>query len=101
MLVLFVFGRVHERRVTRKSDGSEFKVRFQEAEIRRQDRRPRVVEIGVREGNSYKEGLYTLAAESFQTDRFDRLELGYLSLISLDEAVDSADAASKRVPAKK
>ena len=56
MIVLYVFGLVHERRVTRKSDGTEFKVRFQEAEIRREKRRPRVVEIGVREGDKYAKG---------------------------------------------
>lgn len=101
MIVLYVFGLVHERRVTRKSDGSEFKLRFQEAEIRRDKRRPRVVEIGVREGNKYDEGLYTLAGESFRPDQFDRLELGYPSLVSLDEAIEIAEQAKASVRPKK
>lgn len=50
--VVYVFLQIHEKPVTRKSDGKEFKRRLQEAEIRREKRRPRVLEIGLREGDS-------------------------------------------------
>lgn len=93
MLILFVHRRVHERRVTRKSDGSEFKVRFQEVEIRRDDRRPRIVEVNLQEGSFYDEGLYTLSASSFRPDKYDRLELGYPELVPLDQAIQLASRA--------
>ena len=82
MILLNVFGRVHERKVTRK-DGTEFKIRFQEAEILRDGRRPRVIELSVRSNDHYKEGLYTLAANSVRPNKYDQLELAFPSLTPL------------------
>ena len=100
MLILNVFGLIHERTATKK-DGSEFKVRFQEAEILRDNRRPRVVEISVPKNDKYEPGLYTLSAESFRPSQYDRLEMSYPTLISIEEAVNLAEKAkSSRTKAK-
>lgn len=94
MLILKVFGLVHQRKVTKK-DGSEFEIRFQEAETVQESRRPRIVEISVQGQAHYKEGLYTLSAESFRPDRYERLEMAYPTLIPLQDALNSADKVIK------
>ncbi len=90
MLILKVFGLIHQRKVTKK-DGTEFEIRFQEAETVQENRRPRVVEISIQGEGHYKEGLYTLSAQSFRPDRYERLEMAYPTLIPLDEALKLAD----------
>ena len=94
MLVLNVFKKVHQRNVTKK-DGTEFNIRFQEAEIEQENRRPRVVEIPTPREGSYDEGLYTLATESFRPNNFDGLEMRYPRLIPLDDALEIGDKRSK------
>jgi Helix-destabilising protein len=102
MIVIYVFPQVHEKPLTRKSDGKEFKLRFQEAEVRRDRRRPRVLEIPIRDdAPPYAEGLHTIGAESFRPDQYDRLEMRYLSLIPLDEAIQIAEKARKSFKAEK
>ena len=94
MIILKVFGRVHERKVTKK-DGSEFKIRFQEAETVQENRRPRVVEISTPTEGRYEEGLYTLSAQSFRPDKYERLEMAYPTLTPLDEALKLGEKESK------
>jgi len=94
MLILKLFGAVHQRKVTKK-DGTEFEIRFQEAESVQENRRPRVVEIPIRGDGHYKEGLYTLSSASFRPDRFERLEMTHPVLIPLDEAIRLAQSAKK------
>ena len=94
MLILKVFGLVHQRTITKK-DGTDFNIRFQEAEIVQENRRPRVVEISVQGEGHYKEGLYTLSAQSFRPDKYERLEMAYPTLTPLDEALRLADKLSK------
>lgn len=73
--IIYVFPNVHEKPVTRRSDGKEFELRYQEGEIQREDHRPRVLEIGLREGDPpCAEGPHTIAAESFRPDQYDRLD---------------------------
>lgn len=94
MLILKVFGLVHQRKVTKK-DGTEFTIRFQEAETIQENRRPRVVEISIPGEGHYKEGLYTLSAESFRPDKYERLEMAYPTLTPLEEALKSAEKVIK------
>ncbi len=76
MLILKVFRLIHQRKVTKK-DGTEFEIRFQEAETVQENRRPRVVEISIQGEGHYEEGLYTLSAQSFRPDKYERLEMAY------------------------
>lgn len=94
MLILKVFGLIHQRKVTKK-DGTEFEIRFQEAEIVLENRRPRVVEISIPGQGHYAEGLYTLSAQSFRPDKYERLEMAYPTLTPLEEALKSADKEIK------
>ena len=94
MLILKVFGLIHQRKVTKK-DGTEFEIRFQEAETVQENRRPRVVEISIPGEGHYKEGLYTLSAESFRPDKYERLEMTYPSLTPLDEALKLGEKENK------
>lgn len=94
MLILKVYGLVHQRKVTKK-DGTEFDIRFQEAEIVQENRRPRVVEISTPGQGQYDEGLYTLSAQSFRPDKYERLEMAYPTLTPLEEALKLADQEIK------
>ena len=94
MLILKVFGLVHQRKVTKK-DGSEFEVRFQEAEIMQENRRPRVVEISIPGQGHYDEGLYTISVQSFRPDRHERLEMAFPTLTPLKDAVELAEKEIK------
>ena len=86
MLILKVFKLVHQR-TAKKKDGTEFEIRFQEAEILQEDRRPRVVEISTPGQGKYDEGLYTISAGSFRPNNYERLEMKYPELIALEEAL--------------
>jgi hypothetical protein len=95
MLVLNVFKLVHERKVPKK-DGTDFTIRFQEAEIIQNNKRPRVVEIPAPAVGRYEEGLYTLDAQSFRPDRYERLELGFPKLVPLEEAKGTIEELLKK-----
>lgn len=94
MLILKVYGTKHQRTGTKK-DGTEFKVNYQEAEILRQNRRPRPIEITYPMSGAYVEGLYTLDERSFKADDYDRLSLTYLRLVALDDAIRIAQSAEE------
>ena len=100
MLILRVFGLIHQRKITKK-DGSEFEIRFQEAETIQENRRPRVVEISVQGDGHYEEGLYTIAAQSFRPDRYERLEMAFPTLTPLTEALKIAEQANKAWKSRK
>ena len=46
MLILKVYGLVHQRKITKK-DRTDFEIRYQEAETVQENRRPRVVEVSI------------------------------------------------------
>ncbi len=94
MLILRVFGLVHQRKVAKK-DGGEFEIRFQEAEIIQENRRPRVVEVFVQGDDRYDEGLYTVSAQSFKSGKYEKLEMAYPTLTPLGEALKIAEQANK------
>ncbi len=94
MLILKVFEPVHQRKITKK-DGTDFAIRFQEAETVEKNRRPRVVEISIPSDSQYQEGLYTVSAKSFRPDKYERLEMAYPSLTPLNEAIKFAELAIK------
>jgi hypothetical protein len=100
MLVLNVFGMVHERKVNKK-DGTEFRVRYQEAEILKKNKRPRVVEIASPTDRPYEEGLYTVDSQSFHPDRFERLEMVFPKLTPLEDAMQVAEEQIKARKARK
>lgn len=104
MLILNVFGKTYQRTGTKK-DGTEFKVAYQEAEILREGRRPRVVEVSTPRDGAYPEGLYTLDEKSYRPDMYDRLSLSpYLRLLPLDDAILIAtkyESATSRSSVKK
>ncbi len=87
MLIVRVFKAAHQR-TGKKKDGTEFQIRFQEAEIIQENYRPRVIEITIQRGQDpYPEGLYTIAAGSFRPDRYYRVEMIYPTLTPLEEAL--------------
>lgn len=96
MLILEVFARTYQITATKK-DGTEFKVHYQEAEIREGNQRPKPIEISVpRSGAYYIAGLYTLAESSFRPDDYDRLSLiPFIRLEPLEEAIEDAATTAK------
>ena len=94
MLIVHVFNQVHERKATKK-DGTEFTFKYQEAEIVRDGHRPRVIKISVPNQGRYEEGLYTLAAESFRPDKYERLEMGFPELTPLEDALKDGEKQQK------
>lgn len=94
MLVLKLYSPVHER-TAKKKDGTEFRIRYQEAEIIQEGRRPRVIELSTPGQGHYSEGLYTLSVESFRPDRYERLELAFPNLIPLDKALKTGEKELK------
>ena len=95
MLILKVFSQKHQRTGTKK-DGTEFKVIYQEAEVLRRNRRPRLVEVSSPKDGAYVEGLYTLDESSFRPDNYDRLSLSpYIRLMPLNDAVQIATEAEE------
>lgn len=100
MFIARVFNQVHERKGTKK-DGTEFTFKYQEAEILRDGRRPRVIKISVPNQGRYEEGLYTLSADSFRPDKYERLEMGFAELVPLEEALKSAEKQHKTWQARK
>lgn len=95
MLIIEVFKPTYQRTGTKK-DGTEFKVNYQEAEIRRQNKRPKPIEISVPRDGAYTEGLYTLTDNSFRPDNFDRLALApFIQLTPLDDAIAIAQKAER------
>lgn len=94
MLVLKVFKMVHQRKGTRK-DGTEFTVRYQEAEIVQENHRPRVVHISVPGQGHYDDGLYTVSSESFRPNNYDSLEMRFPTLTPLEEALKTGDREQK------
>jgi hypothetical protein len=100
MFIARVFGQLHERKATKK-DGTEFTVRYQEAELIRRNQRPRVVKISVQNGTRYEEGLYTLAPESFRPDKFERLEMDFPELVPLSDALKIGEQEFKAFAGRK
>lgn len=95
MLIVEVFKKTYQRNITKK-DGTNFKINYQEAEIRRQGKRPKPIEITVPRSGAYIEGLYTLTGGTFRPDDYDRLSLSpYIQLAPLDEAIVAAQSAKK------
>ncbi len=96
MLILEVFKGIHQRK-GQKKDGTEFTVRYQEAEIQREGRLPRPIEISVPRDGAYSADLYTVSASSFRPDDYERLTLSpYVRLKPLDDAIKLAQAAEKK-----
>lgn len=56
----------YQRTIT-KNDGTDFKINYQEAEIRRQGKPPKPIEITVPRSGAYVEGLYTLGRSAART----------------------------------
>lgn len=100
MLILKVYGVVHERKGTKK-DGTSFTFAYQEAEIVKAGHRPRVVKVSVPNQGRYEEGLYTLAADSFRPDKYERLELGFVELVAADGAIAEAEKQLKALTSSK
>ena len=95
MLIIEVFKPTYQRTGTKK-DGTDFKVNYQEAEIKRQGKRPKPIEINIPRDGAYVDGLYTLADSSFRPDDYDRLSLApFIRLMPLDEAIRLANNAEK------
>ncbi|MEX2150529.1 MAG: single-stranded DNA-binding protein [Steroidobacteraceae bacterium] len=94
MLIVHVYNQVHERKATKK-DGTEFTFQYQEAEIVRDGHRPRVIKISVPKQGRYEDGLYTLSADSFRPDKYERLEMGFPELTPLEVALKDGEKHQK------
>ena len=94
MVIICVVSKVQTKEATGAK--GQFEIRFQEADLIMPSRRARALEIRAPRDGEYTPGLYTLAAESLSTDRWDRLELRrHPVLIPLAEAVKLAEMALK------
>jgi len=92
MLMIKILSEPISRHIKTR-DGREFDIQYQEAEMIREKSRPRFLEISVPKNGQppYPKGLYTVSANSFRTDEYDRLHMKpYPLLIPLDQAVTEA-----------
>lgn len=101
MLILEVDGHVHERKGTRKKDGSDFTIRYQEAKIIRENHLDRVVKISIPGEGKYEPGLYTVSADSFRPGEYERLIMGYVDLMPLEQACEIANKQLKASRARR
>ena len=92
MLILRIFAQKHNRTIQKK-DGSKFDITYQEAELLRQNRRPRVVEISTSTDGAYPEGLYTIHESAFRPDDYDHVSMSrYFRLQPLADAIGIAQS---------
>ena len=95
MLVIEVFKPTYQITGT-KRDETEFKVNYQEAAIRRQNKRPKPIETNIPRSGAYVDGLYTLPDNSFRPDDYDRPTLApYINLVPLDDVIRIAEQHKK------
>ena len=90
MIIIRILSEVNTREVQGKKGA--FTVRFQEAELVYEERRPRYVEVTPPADQPYTvDGLYSLDSRSVRPSDYDRLELSrYVDLVPLEAAVDFA-----------
>lgn len=97
MEIINVISKVKTREINASS--GPFKIRFQDADLVMPNSRIRALEIRAPRDGEYPLGLYSLAPESFSTDRWDQLEMRrHPVLIPLTEAVAMAEQVLKERP---
>ena len=89
MIVIDVVSKVKTRHV--ETVDKSFDIRYQEADLLVPNGRPRPTEVRPPGKAEYALGFYTLAPQSFTTDTFDRLQLRYVALVPLSDAIDTAN----------
>lgn len=101
MLILDVDGRVHEQRGVSKKDGSDYVIRYQEAKMIRDGHLDRVVKISIPGQGKYDSGLHTVSADSFRPGDFEKLVMGFVDLIPLEDAIQLAEKQLKANSSRK
>lgn len=94
MLIIEIVSELKVRKI--QTADKSFEIEYQQADLWVDDGRPRPMEIQKPRAGKYARGLYTLSGGSFNTDRYDRLELQYATLEPLADALKSGDLALKR-----
>ena len=89
MIVIEVFSKVKTRHV--ETADKSFDIRYQEADLLVPNGRPRPTEVRPPGKAEYAPGFYTLAPQSLTTDTYDRLQLRYVTLVPLSDAIDTAN----------
>ena len=89
MVVLDIVSKVKTRHV--ETADKSFDIRYQEADLLVPNGRPRPTEVRPPGKAEYALGFYTLAPQSLTTDTFDRLQLRYVALVPLSDAIDTAN----------
>ncbi len=89
MIVIDVVSKVKTRHV--ETADKSFDIRYQEADLLVPNGRPRPTEVRPPGKAEYALGFYTLAPQSLTTDTFDRLQLRYVALVPLSDAIDTAN----------
>ena len=101
MITIKVVSEVKVRHV--ETADKAFDIRYQEADLLLPNGRPRPTEVRPPGKAEYPLGFYTLAPQSLTTDLYDRLQLRYVALVPLSDAIDSANQTlrkRKQVPGK-
>lgn len=95
MIVIEVVSEAKTRHV--ETAEKSFDIRYQEADLLVPNGRPRPTEVRPPGKAEYAPGYYTLAPQSLTTDTFDRLQMRYVALVPLSDAIDFAnDTLAKR-----
>ena len=94
MITIEVISKVKTRHV--ETADKAFDIRYQEADLLLPNGRPRPTEVRPPGKAEYTLGFYTLAHQSLTTDTFDRLQLRYVALVPLSDAIDTANATLRK-----
>ena len=95
MLIIEIVSDLKVRKI--QTADKSFDIEYQQADLWVDGGRPRPMEIQKPRAGKYMKGLYTLSGASFNTDKYDRLELQFPTLVPLADAMKTGDLALKRV----
>ena len=98
MLIIEVVSDPQTKTVEAK--GNTFEIEYQHADLWVDGGRPRPLEIVKPRNGQHPKGLYTLAGSSFDTNRFNRLEMQYANLVPLAKALKIGETAIREYPKK-
>ena len=94
MLIIEIVSDLKVRKI--QTADKSFDIEYQQADLWVDGGRPRPMEIQKPRTGKYMKGLYTLSSASFNTDKYDRLELQFPTLVPLADALKAGELALKR-----
>lgn len=91
MLIIEIVSDLKVRKI--QTADKSFDIEYQQADLWVDGGRPRPMEIQKPRTGKYMKGLYTLSGASFNTDKYDRLELQFPTLVLLADALKIGKSA--------